>query len=115
MISISTTTFDLDGSRVFNSHDEPVLTAISRRVTRTATLDGGVSIYDGGMTDGDRDIVVGIANPSEYDVKFCEYIARNYSEVTVICSEGAFLADPVTPSYSNSKLKFTLYIKEKIS
>lgn len=115
MISISTTTFDLDGTRVFSTHNEPVLSAIKRRTTRTATLDCDTSIYDGGMTDADRDIVVSIDSPSKADVEFCEYIARYYGEVVVSCSDGVFLAVPVTPIYKPGNLKFTLYIKEKLS
>ena len=115
MISVSTTTFDLDGARVFNSHNTPVISSVNRRVSRTATLDCDVYIYDGGQTDADRDITISVDNPSEADVEFCQYIAKWYQEVVVSCSDGAFLAAPVSADVKNGKLKFTLYIKEKLN
>lgn len=115
MIAISTITYDLDGSRVFRDHAEPCLSQTNRRVSRTATLDCDVSIYDGGQCDGDRDITIEVTDPSEDDVAFCEYIVRYYGQVHVSCSDGVFLAVPYSFKRTDEKMTFTLYIKERIS
>jgi len=116
MISISTPTFDFDGSRVFREVAPVQVSDKTRRVSRTATLDGGVSVYDGGYADGDRDIEIIVYDPSAEDKAFCDYIIENYSEVIVSTSEGAFLACPRSCGIdSKGDLNFKFYVKEKIS
>ena len=116
MIGISTNTFDLDGAKVFHRHDPLPVSAKSRRVTRTATLNAGVSIYDGGSVEGDRDIDINLTSTTEADKTYCHYILDNYSEVTVSTNEGAFLCCPVSCGFdTRGNLKFKLYVKEKIS
>ena len=56
MIGLSTITFDLDGARIFSGDRNAELKNRKgdRRISRTATLDGGVLIADLGFSDGDR-------------------------------------------------------------
>jgi hypothetical protein len=114
MIAISTPTYDLDGARIFSRTERTNLTAISRRVTRTATLDGGVSIYDGGHSAGDRTIELRQANPTDEDVAFGTYITRYYREVLVCCSAGVFLAVPADLNLTNNEMILKLLIKEEL-
>ena len=44
---------------------ESDLRTVTRRVSRTATLDGGVVMDDAGFSDGDRTITVVVASPPE--------------------------------------------------
>lgn len=116
MISISTPTFDLDGSRVFSRTTQTVLSGLSRRVTRTATLDGKSSFYDGGCSHSDRTFEIIQDSPDQADVDFCKYITEFYSEVIVSCSEGVFSGCPsVFKIDSSGNLKLTILIKEKLN
>jgi len=115
MIGISTTTFDLDGSRVFQNMRGNPISAETRRVSRTKTLDAGVSIYDGGYVAGDRNIDVEIFPATVADETFCQYIIENYALVNVATTDGVFSCAPVSLGRSGLSLKFKLHIKEKLS
>ena len=93
MIGISTRIYDPDGARIFRVPDHDNLRR-DRRMTRTATLDAGVSIYDTGYSAGDRDITVRIADASRAEIDWMLYSVKTYTEVVVTTSEGAFLAVP---------------------
>lgn len=116
MISISTPTYDLDGARVFSRVQQTDLTGIGRRVTRTATLDCSVVIYDGGYCDGDRTIKIIQSNPTDEDVSFATYITRYYSLVCVSCEDGCFVACPESMGLNRSTgdLEITLLVKERL-
>lgn len=95
MIGLSSITVDTAGSLV-------IVTAgigtkyrdVSRRVTRTATLDGGCAIYDNGFSDSDRDISVNITNASRTIVDFIERLIRLYSRIVITTDDGAFSVAP---------------------
>lgn len=119
MIGISTQIYDLEGARIFEDLDpgkEQKNRRGERRVTRTATLDGGVSIADMGYSDGDRTITVMELAASLEAVEFVEYICRNYTLVTVTAEDGAYSAAPETHAVGeDGTLTFTLLVKEKMS
>jgi len=115
MIAIATPTYDLSGHRIFTRAENSEFKQVSRRGTRTKTLDGGISIYDGGYSDGDRTLNIVQYNPTEADYNFCKYIVQYYSEVVVSCVEGIFLCWPQTTNIKNNELTFTLLVKEKLN
>jgi|GEM_PF-571313 len=99
MISISTRVYDLNGARVFRDDEldqKYVCTNrdIQRRMSRTATLDGGVSVYDTGYAVGDRDITVRVPNASPETIDFMAYLVQTYNEITVTTDESAFIGVP---------------------
>lgn len=99
MIGISTRIFDLNGARIFRDDEldqQYVCTNrdLQRRMTRTATLDGGVSIYDTGYAVGDRDITVRVPNASKEIIDFLAYLVQTYNEITVTTDESAFIGVP---------------------
>jgi len=117
MIGISTQTFDIDGNMIF---DISRVIAVknrqgARRVSRTATLDGGVVITDTGHSDGDRDIVIEVPDASITCVDFARYIVENYSLVTVAAEDGAYEAVPESYSVDKGTLEIKLLIKQKLS
>jgi hypothetical protein len=57
-ISISTVLFSSVSPVQFNYRADSDIEGVSRRVTRYPTLDGGVSFFDGGFTDGDRSLAI---------------------------------------------------------
>jgi hypothetical protein len=101
MISISTKIFDLQGARYFSRAqlDQKKLLENyrrERRVSRTATLDGGVAVYDTGYAPGDRDITVKVPNPSMVMADYMSYIVTTYNEIVVSTAESVFLGVPAT-------------------
>ena len=99
MIGISTRIFDLNGARILRDDeiDQKYVctnTDLQRRMSRTATLDGGVSIYDTGYAVGDRDITVRVSNASKEVVVFMAYLTKTYNEIVVTTNESAFIGVP---------------------
>jgi hypothetical protein len=97
MIGISTQIFDLQGARLFqNELNSAVLSnaAGARRVSRTATLDGGAVLYDTGFSAGDKTIDVTEKNASQAAIEWAEYIVSTYSTVTVTTKDGAYTGAP---------------------
>jgi hypothetical protein len=97
MIGIATQTYDLDGARVFRKANRDIELRNrtgARRVSRTATLDGGCVISDMGFSDADRDFTVQEQAPSVEAVDFARYITETYSRVTVAAADGSYEAVP---------------------
>lgn len=99
MIGISTNIFDLAGARIFRGAELDQRKANEnlrreRRISRTATLDGGVSVYDTGYSAGDRDLTIRVPGASRAIVDFMAYLVATYSEITVTTEESAFLGVP---------------------
>lgn len=99
MIGISTRIYDLNGARVFRDDEldqQYVCTNrdLQRRMSRTATLDGGVSVYDTGYAVGDRDITVRVPNASKGIIDFLTYLVQTYNEITVTTDESVFIGVP---------------------
>jgi len=118
MIGISTQTYDLNGTRIFRQADyeaELANLGLSRRVTRTATLDGGVAITDSGAVHGDRDISVKEPDADEEAVAWGKYIVENYGLVTVTMSDGAYSGVPSDCVFSGGMMELKIMLTEKLS
>jgi hypothetical protein len=101
MIGISTKIYDWNGARYFRQSELDVKKCNEnyrrdRRVSRTATLDGGVSIYDTGYAPGDRNITIKVPDASKSIADFLAYISKTYNEIIVSTEESVFLGDPAT-------------------
>ena len=101
MIGISTKIFDLQSARYFRRVEMDNQQLIQnnrrdRRVSRTATLDGGVSINDNGYVPGDRDISIKVPNASKAIADYLAYIAETYSQIIISTEESVFLGVPAS-------------------
>jgi hypothetical protein len=99
VIGISANIFDLAGARIFRGAEldqrkQNENLRRERRISRTATLDGGVSVYDTGYSAGDRDLTIRVPGAPREIVDFMAYLVQTYSEITVTTSESAFLGVP---------------------
>lgn len=99
MISVTTLLFDLNGAKIFRASqlDQKKVNENNRwerRVSRTATLDGGVAVCDNGYAAGDRDITIKVPDASREIVDWMEYITKTYDEVWVSTDESVFKGDP---------------------
>ena len=117
MIGVSTRVYDLNGAMVFNDKDLDIKYQnanldIKRRMSRTATLDGGVSVYDTGYAAGDRDITIRCPAAPRDVLDFMAYLVQTYNEITVTTEESAFIGVPGR-AYVDSEGAATLVINLK--
>ena len=116
MIAIATTVFDLDGSFVLTQRDATIVFGTqSRRSSKSKTLDGGVSVYDTGFSQGDREFRVSLNNPTEALVNQIATLMEQHSTFRIACTKGAFIAGLSSLDESSSGVTFNISIEEKVS
>ena len=115
MITISSTTFDLDGSVEIEVLPDSFDGETRRRVTRVATLDGGVAMNDRGYAEGDRDLSYTWKTVSKAHNDAIARIVRLYPRVHVSTPSGCYLAAPqvFTPGVEESTI--SLLVIDKVS
>jgi len=92
MISLSAPTYDIAGTvllpwtRVKNPYDT------ERRGSVTATLDGGVSVYDTGYSDSDQTLRATVKNPSRALLVSLRYLIAYYAQLILCCETGCYSA-----------------------
>lgn len=90
MIGISAAQFSLDGAILLERTQRPDLNLI-RRVTRTATLDGGATFTDTGYSDADRTIEVTQERATRDEYEKLRFLMKNF-ELLILCQDdGAYL------------------------
>lgn len=117
MIAIASATYDPIGWRVF--HGDPVANDLgnrggARRVSRTATLDGGCVVYDAGYTDSDRTITVTVPSTKMADLDFADHVCRNCPRVWIFTREGVFAGVPKRHAVTGGVLKITILVTDKL-
>jgi len=118
MIGIGTQTYDPVGARIFTNTDriEDLKNRQGeRRLSRVATLEGGVTIIDFGFTDGDRTVKLCELEASVEAVDFVKYIIENYTLIVVTTDDGAYKVAPSAYWVDKGKLSLTMLISEKLS
>ena len=115
MIYLAAPTFDLDGCLALTRGriDDPL--DLSRRVSRTATLDGGAELTDLGFTHADRTLRVTAPHVSQADAERAAYLLQTYPTLIVATPTGCFLAAPEGMSVRGGALSLTLLVTEKLA
>lgn len=112
MISISTVTANITGNVILNENIASDLGSKTARVTKIATLDGGVYINHSGYTDGDRTLrIKGKVSLNQADTLL--NIFENYTSSLISFCDGLFLGAISALSTQNGKLAMTFLIKQK--
>lgn len=93
MISLSATSYDPSGAIILDAFIANPYDA-ERRGSVTATLDGGVSVYDTGYSVADQTIKSSIKYPTRANLETIKYLIAYYSQVIVCCEIGAYLGIP---------------------
>lgn len=93
MIGLSTLTYDPAGALVLPERPTNPYDA-KRRGSITATLDGGVSVYDTGYSVADQTLVVRVRNPKIAVLTTLRYLIAYYNQITLCCETGAYTAIP---------------------
>jgi len=116
LISLSAPLFDLAGTLTLTARADNYLGAITRRVNRTATLDGAVYVEDRGFADGDRDPEFDCPNTTLADYERAAYLQRTYPRLYLSTPDGVFVAALRRLAVSDgSTLILTLMIIERIA
>jgi hypothetical protein len=113
-IAISAPTFDLTSPVELDILPESALQEISRRVSRSKTLDLGVSITDNGFCHGDRTLKIQ-ARVTEEVAAALLYLAQTYSLLTIALPEGVFSGVIESAVNDGGKISLTILVSEKLS
>jgi hypothetical protein len=114
-ISISSKTFDLSGSLLFDTLTDNGLGRMERRATKVAVFDGGVAVNDGGFSHGDRDMVFTYKPISTEHDDIARRLVQLHTRVYVSTYEGCFEAIPGPFDADPERNTFTLQIIQKVS
>lgn len=91
MISFSAPTYNPIGAVVYAAEPESLYSA-ARRATVTATLDGGVSVYDTGYSVADRTVKIKIRRATLGQIGAIAYLIELYPRLIVSTRAGCFSA-----------------------
>lgn len=83
---------------------------VFRRVTRTATLDGGCAVYDGGSSVADSKLEIIAQNASKALVDSVMRLFSLWSRVSVSLSSGCYEAAPESARIESGNLVMSLLI-----
>ena len=113
ILSISGITFDLEAHVTVDVEPGSDFGELTRRATKSKTLDGGVSVSDFGFTHADRDFSVSFT-PTLSEDETLRHIVQYHPQVHVSTREGVFKA---IPSYNlrDGEGIISLDITEKIT
>ena len=112
-VGIATLTYDPDGAKVIDQVPSTELknNAGGRRMSKTATLDGGSTVYDTGYSASDRKYIVRARDDDGELATWAERIVKNYSTIMLSTRNGLFYGVPadwwVDGGYINIKISIT--------
>lgn len=89
MISLSSPTFDMAGTLLLRTRVENPYST-QRRGSVTATLDGGVSVYDTGFSEADQVLQATMKNPTKDTLIVLRYLIAYYPQLNCSCESGYY-------------------------
>lgn len=110
MISITSLT-GLSEGVIFQELDSSEFKKVTPRVTKSKTLDGGVSIDHRGVVDGDREFRIR-ATIDEIIEAALQNINKNETYVNISCPAGFFLGVIAYLDTDNGILDMEFWVKE---
>ena len=115
MIGISTLIYDLDGHMVLNESPKSIIPNITRRVSRTATLDGKAIISDLGHSVSDGTYIIKTFNLSKSDRDKLKALVESYSLVRMSTRQGCLLGVIKSLNVEDNPMEFVFFVQEKVS
>ena len=113
-VTICSELFDLDGIAILPS-STPVDVDAARRLSRTATLDGGCWITDQGPTPSDETVTVSVTAPPPALLDRVRHIANTHATVVVTFPSGVYRAAIQRAQADASALRVTIFIIARLS
>ena len=114
-IVLSSRVFDIDGFLPLQVLADSQMFDKVRRVSRSATLDGGAFITDFGYTDSDRNFTFRINRPSRDAQVAIERFMRTYSEIGVATYDGFYVGTISGTSINAGIMELVILVKERLS
>lgn len=115
-VTLSTTTFDLDGYVTIDALPASTdLGEVRRRMNRVQTLDGGAAFNDAGYSEADRTIRLQWTPQDAASEALVARLVRLYQRLRISCSDGVFLAAPESYKSSSTVSTMSLLVAEKLS
>jgi hypothetical protein len=115
LYAISSLTADLAGHIFVDALPSMLAGDQPRRISRVATLDGGVVVNDAGFTDADRTIELKWKpTTSEFESSVARMI-RAYGRLNVAAPDGFYLAAPEVYRPGADESTLTLLVIERLS
>ena len=110
-VTLASEVFDPWGSIVLDIKPESDLSTLSRRVTRTATLDGGATIEDLGYCAADSTLNIQILIRNPDDEGRLLRLIKLYPTLTLATRYGAFrgVVDYYHPQAGGASLRFLVH------
>lgn len=115
MISITTKTYDITGQAVFDPDHASDLRSNTRRVSRTATLDGGCEIVDQGYCDADRTLEIRKSQVSKDLGDRLWYLFQTYSLLRFSMPDGLYNGAIKRLEFKEGNLSMRVLIKERLA
>lgn len=112
MIGLSTLSYDPNGVVLLNARISNPYSA-QRRGSVTATLDGGVSVYDTGYSEADQTLSATVRNPSRALLVQLKYLVAYYGQLLMTCELGAFRVI-LEISNSNNVLNLSMRVVARV-
>lgn len=114
-VSLSPVVFEPLGGVMLRAKPDSELAAIKRRVSRTATLDGGATIEDMGFTASDSEITINVIFETMSQEDKVLRLIRLYPLMTLATRYGCYVgvADFFKPSSGGGTIRFL--VREQVS
>ena len=90
MIAISTLTYDIDGHLILHVNPDTDFGKMTRRHTRTATLDGESVITDLGYAWSDMTFNINVSRITNEELDQLKYLIQAYPVLLISTKEGCF-------------------------
>ena len=105
--------FYSEGNVRFSPTEDSDFGAVTRRVTRRATINGGVWIDDFGAVEGDKTMRLNPKVMSRADYGILKALVATYSQLTLICKDGVFLGSMQSLNDA-AGIEMVFLVKEKM-
>ena len=114
IISICSYLFDYAGDFLLTAEQDSDFSHVSRRVSRSATLDGGCIIVDNGYTASDATLTIVISQITDSTRLALLQMIKTHSAITVACKDNIFLG-VVEKVDDTNQLKIRFLVKSALN
>ncbi|TFH84726.1 hypothetical protein EQG41_20875 [Billgrantia azerbaijanica] len=108
LIGLAARSYDPEGALLIPRHPDNDTGSLSRRVSRTATLDGGAAITNRGYTPADRTLRISLEGQPPAMVARAKRLLRLHGGLIVSLADGAYTA--TASEYSDRDQRLTLLV-----
>ncbi|WP_339799675.1 hypothetical protein [uncultured Marinobacter sp.] len=115
MLTLSAPVFDIDGTLLIERPEPDGLTAFSRRVSRSPTLDGGAAVTDFGYSPADRTLRIEWTPRTLDEAENARRLVKSYGRLIVSFSEGCFFGAPESFDLTDGTVTINILVERQLS